>query len=110
MFTCVSKTVHMHIIIIPITQYRHFNVITMKRIIQMVIYIYIYIYIFKNRLFSWPEILSILICSVVDRPPSRNGCVYAPTPINVLFKPLQYKLSFWMFIRGISHGFNETQD
>ena len=24
--------------------------------------------------------------------------------------PLQYKLDFWMFIRGISHGFNGTQD
>ena len=24
--------------------------------------------------------------------------------------PLRYKLDFWMFIRGISHGFNGTHD
>ena len=27
-----------------------------------------------------------------------------------MMKLLQYKLDFWMFIRGISHGFNGTHD
>ena len=27
-----------------------------------------------------------------------------------MMNPLQYKLYFWMFIHGISHGFNGTQD
>ena len=33
-------------------------------------------------------------------------------PINQFFNdnPLQYKFDFWMFIRGISHGFNGTHD
>ena len=33
-------------------------------------------------------------------------------PINqfLTMNPLQYKYDFWMFIRGISHGFNGTHD
>ena len=38
--------------------------------------------------------------------------VRMPAPINqlLMMNPLQYKVYFWMFIRGISHGFNGTQD
>ena len=33
-------------------------------------------------------------------------------PINQLFnyESIGYKFDFWMFIRGISHGFNGTHD
>ena len=45
-----------------------------------------------------------------DRPLARMA-VRMPTPINQFFNDeLQYKLYFLMFIRGISHGFNGTQD
>ena len=38
--------------------------------------------------------------------------VRTPAPINqlLMMNPLQYKLYFWMFIRGISYGFKGTQD
>ena len=38
--------------------------------------------------------------------------VRTPAPINqlLMMHSLQYKLYFWMFIRGISHGFKGTHD
>ena len=38
--------------------------------------------------------------------------VRTPAPINELFnyESIAVQIIFWMFIRGISHGFNETQD
>ena len=46
----------------------------------------------------------------LGRQPGRL-CVCSLQKINFLtMNPLQYKFDFWMFIRGISHGFNGTHD
>ena len=37
-------------------------------------------------------------------------CMLAPVNQLLTMNPLQYKFDFWMFICGISHGFNGTHD
>ena len=64
----------------------------------------------RGKAMEYFDTLSKIKKLIIGRQPGM--AVRMPTPINqlLMMNPLQYKLYFWMIIRGISHGFNGTQD
>ena len=58
------------------------------------------------------DIILLVLIINLDMAPVTSGCAYAQ-PINQLFNDELIAVQiiyFWMLIRGISHGFDGTQD